>query len=293
MDRAGGEDVHIRAGIGRGVGLGQAATDLDEERLLLPGPVLLELAGRVTDSLRGEVVEHDDVGAGVDSRVGLLETAAFDLDFGRETARRLGRLHGAGDSGRDGLGVSRARSSVRGGAVVGARPDMVILEHGHGAEVVAVGVGAADKKAVFLDDAEARRGLAGAGERALPAVGAQGGNKGGTLGCDAGAAGEDVEGDALAEEDLADGAADGGAMLDRVDGFTFLDVPFNSASTQPSACFILFCMPGGGVVAVRAAQLGKDLVEKGYTCNDALVCVRLWTFILSTCIPSAYLALPQ
>lgn len=124
-------------------------------------------------------------------------------------------------------------------------------------------------------------------------MGAQGGNKGGTLGCDAGAAGEDVEGDALAEEDLADGAADGGAMLDRVDGFTFLDVPFNSASTQPSACFILFCMPGGRVVAVRAAQLGKDLVEKGYTCNDALVCVRLWTFILSTCIPSAYLALPQ
>lgn len=256
MDGAGGEDVHIGTGIGRSVRLGQAAADLDEERLLLAGPLLLELAGRIADTLRGEVVEHDDVGAGANSRVRLLETAAFDLDFGREPTCCLGRLHGAGDSGRDGLGVGGARSSVRGGAVVGAGPDVVILEHGHGAQVVAVGVGAADEEAVFLDDAEAGRGLAGAGEGTLPAVGAQGRHEGGALGCDAGAAGEDVESDALAEEDLTDRAADGGAVFYRVDGFAFLDVPFDSGSIKHQP--VLFCSVCGGFIGRRTCSpIGK------------------------------------
>lgn len=215
MDGAGGENVHIGTGIGRSIGLSQAAADLDEERLLRAGPLQLELAGGVADALGCEVVEHDDIRAGANSRVRLLETADFDLDFCREAACRLGCVHGAGDSRRDGLDVGRGGTPVRGGAVVGAGPDVVILEHGHGAQVVAVGVGAADEEAVFLDDAEAGGCLAGAGECALPAVGAQGGHERGALGCDAGAAGEDVEGDALAEEDLADGAADGGALFDR------------------------------------------------------------------------------
>jgi hypothetical protein len=81
-------------------------------------------------------------------------------------------------------------------------------------------------------------------------------------------------------------------VFDRVDGFAFLDVPFDSASIthQP---FVLFCsVCGGFAVGVRAAQLGKDLVEKGYTCNNTLVGVSLWTVLLSDCIQAAYLALP-
>lgn len=91
-----------------------------------------------------------------------------------------------------------------------------------------MGVSAADEDAVFFDDAEARRRLAGAGQGAGPAVGPEGRDQRGALGGDAGAAGEDVEGDTLAEEDLAHGAADGGAVFDGVDGLAFLDVPFYS-----------------------------------------------------------------
>lgn len=43
---------------------------------------------------------------------------------------------------------------------------MVVFQHGHGAEVVAVWVCAADEDAVFLDEAEAGCCFAGSGEGA-------------------------------------------------------------------------------------------------------------------------------
>ena len=51
---------------------------------------------------------------------------------------------------------------------------MVVLEHGHRGEVVAVGIGTPDGKGVFLGKAEAGCGFAGSGE-------ARGGTVGGVL----------------------------------------------------------------------------------------------------------------
>lgn len=44
--------------------------------------------------------------------------------------------------------------------------------------------------------------------------------------CYAGTSCEGVEGDTLAEEEIPDGAADGGAVLDGFEGVAFSDVPF-------------------------------------------------------------------
>lgn len=98
------------------------------------------------------------------------------------------------------------------------------------AQVVPVGVGTTDQNAVFLDNAESRRCLSGSSKSSLPALCAEGGKHGGALGRDTGAAGQDVESDALAEEDLADWAADGGAVVDGVEGegFAFFDMPFDA-----------------------------------------------------------------
>lgn len=92
-----------------------------------------------------------------------------------------------------------------------------------------MGVGAADQDAVFLNDPEARGRLPRSGEGAGPAGFAEGGGERGGFGGDAGAAGEDVEGDAFAEQDLAHGPAHGRDVRDWRDGLAFLDVPFDSA----------------------------------------------------------------
>jgi hypothetical protein len=55
---------------------------------------------------------------------------------------------------------------------------VVVLQHGHGAEVVPVRVGAAYKNAVFLDHAEPWGRLARAGQCARPAMRAEGLNEG-------------------------------------------------------------------------------------------------------------------
>lgn len=95
---------------------------------------------------------------------------------------------------------------------------------------MAVRVRPAREDAVLLDNPEPGRGLACACERAIPAVGAERLDKRGRLACDAGAAGEDVEGYALAEQDLADGAADGCdvGFLGGGEGGAFGVVPFDS-----------------------------------------------------------------
>lgn len=88
-------------------------------------------------------------------------------------------------------------------------------------------IDAADKHAVFFDEAEAGGRFACAGEGVGVAGGAEVGEERGGGGGDAGAAGEGVEGDALAEEELADGAVDGGAVGFGVggEGGAFGEVP--------------------------------------------------------------------
>lgn len=95
---------------------------------------------------------------------------------------------------------------------------------------MAVRVCAADQDTVFLHDAEAGRGLAGAGQDAGPSLGAESGQCRSGFGGDAGAAGENVEGDTFTEEDLANGTAHGCAVGFGVggEGLAFLDVPFGT-----------------------------------------------------------------
>ena len=61
---------------------------------------------------------------------------------------------------------------------------MVVFEHCHGREVVAVGVGAADEEGVFFGDPEAGGGFAGAGEgwRGFDGDGVHKGEEGGCSG---------------------------------------------------------------------------------------------------------------
>ncbi len=96
-----------------------------------------------------EVIQHDHIRARLNSleRLGCRLTFDFDLDGEAANSAR------SGDCARDRAG----------------RPDVVVFEHGHGAEIVTVRVAATNKHAVFFDKAEARRGLARASEGAVVA----------------------------------------------------------------------------------------------------------------------------
>lgn len=95
---------------------------------------------------------------------------------------------------------------------------------------MSVWIGPAGEHPVFLNQPETRRCLPSSRQNTLPSLGTQGSEHRGTLTGDTGAPCEDVERYALAQEDLANGAAYGGAVLDRCDCFPFLDVPFNSSN---------------------------------------------------------------
>lgn len=84
------------------------------------------------------------------------------------------------------------------------------------AEIMPVGIGTTDQNTVLLDDTEPGRCLSSSGEGSLPALCAEGGKHRGAFGGNTGAAGKDVESDALTEENLADWAADGSAVLDGI-----------------------------------------------------------------------------
>lgn len=229
VDRAGGQDIHVRARISRRILLCQPPADFDQEGALLPSPLLLQLTSSLTHPLRREVVQHDHIRTSPNRRISLLDTPTLDLDLGGESTRRLRRLHrtrNRSSNRLDGRGI--LDTTIRRSAVIRTSPDMVILQHCHGAQVVAVRVRTTNEDTVFLNDTEAGCGLACSCEGPLPPVGAERCNHRGALASDAGAAGEDVQGDALAEEDLADGAADGGAVLDWGEGVAFFDVPFDS-----------------------------------------------------------------
>lgn len=174
MNRARREDIYVRARKLRGIPLVQPTTDLNEERprgLSLLRPLGLELPRGVPDLLRGEVIEHNDIGARGDGGVGLLEAPHLDLHLRGEAPCRAGGGNGRGDSGRNTINRGGRR---RVGSVVRAGPDVVVLEHRHMAQVMAMRICAADKDPVLLDEAEPRRSLAGAGEGTIPAMRAEG-----------------------------------------------------------------------------------------------------------------------
>lgn len=102
------------------------------------------------------------------------------------------------------------------------------------AQIVPVRIGSSNQDTILFDNPETRCRLAGSSEGTGPAVCTEGGEQGGGFGCDAGAAGEDVQGNALAEEDLTNWAADGGAVVAwaGVEGNSFFNVPFDTASYQ-------------------------------------------------------------
>lgn len=180
MDRARRQNIHIRTGKLRGIPLIQPTADLNEERpggFPLLGPLGLEPPRGVADLLRGEIVEHDDVGARGDGRIGLVEVPNLDLDLGGEAPCGAGGSDGRGDGGSDVIDCG-GRGGVGVGRVVGAGPDVVVLEHRHMAQVMAMRIGAADEDPVLLDKAEPRGGFAGAGEGAVPAMRTEGGDKG-------------------------------------------------------------------------------------------------------------------
>lgn len=196
-------------------------------------PPLLQALCRDLDALAREVVQHDDVGASLDGLVGLLLALHLDLDLEREAAHALGGGHGVPDAP--------------------PAPDVVVLEHDHGAQVHAVAVGAADEHAVLLDQPEAGRRLPGAGEVAAEAGAPQVDQEAAAHARDAAAPREDVERHALAQQDAAGRARDGGdGHLDAARVLVPLDVA---------------ALPG--VPLDGAAALGKDLVEEGHARQDA------------------------
>ncbi|KHO11639.1 hypothetical protein MAA_10881 [Metarhizium robertsii ARSEF 23] len=197
-----------------------------------PRPALLQRPRRGADPIPSEVVQHDDVGARGNGLVGLLLALHLDLDLDAEAGDGLGGPHGVGDAA--------------------PAPDVVVLEHHHGAQVHAVGVGAAHQHAVLLDEPEARGGLARARQDARVAGAADQRDDAARLGGDAGAAGERVEGHALPEQDAARGAGHRG-HLDLAAG--------RGRRVQRRAL---------GVVPLdAAARLGEDLGEEGDAGEDA------------------------
>jgi hypothetical protein len=204
-------NIHILTNILLNIGLRQPATNLDQK--LLPvshstPPLVFQLCSSGFDAVGREIVEHDNVRTGCNGLVCFVETLALDFDFDGEAA--------GGFSSADGVG------NTSGG------DDMVVLEHSHGGEINAVGVDAADEHAVLFDEPEAGGRFAGASEDVwVPSFTEEEQEAVGFCG-DARAAGERVEGYALAEEELADWAADGCAVGYGLERGSFFDVPFNA-----------------------------------------------------------------
>lgn len=149
VDAACRYDVDIIADVRSDIVLSQASADLNERRSGTPTVLILDRSCRLPQVLGRKVVEHDDVCAGLNGLYRLCFVQALDLDFDCEST---GRLCGS--------------NSSFDGAVC---PDVVVLQHCHGRKILAMWIATTDDHAVFLDNAEARRGLASAGQCALPA----------------------------------------------------------------------------------------------------------------------------
>lgn len=191
--------------------LDDTARGLDEE-LLLSAPLVLERLGGAVEVSTGEIVEHDDVGAGGDGLVSLSLVLALDVDKEREAGNAT-----------DGLDRVRNRASC---------PDVVVLQHDHRREVVTVRVDTTDEHAVLLDKAEAGSRLAGTSDQALPSLSTSHVAEPPRDGSDTAAASEEVESDTLAKEKVARLSADDGALrlLSVGDRGALLDEPLNTVN---------------------------------------------------------------
>jgi hypothetical protein len=90
VDAARAHNVHVSTDIWCHILFGQPSADLDQECLSIPcasSPLVFQLRGCNLDAVRGEIVQHDDVGASSDSLVRFLVALAFDLDFDGKAAR--------------------------------------------------------------------------------------------------------------------------------------------------------------------------------------------------------------
>ena len=140
------DDINIVAHIVGHVVLRQAAGDLDE--ILASAPSLLEIPRGGRNSRRREIVKHDDIGAGLDGRISFFLALTLNLDLDREPRSGLCSGHGGSDT-------------------AATRPDVIVLEHSHRAEVLSVRITAPDQHAVLLHQPEPWRRLARAGQRIL------------------------------------------------------------------------------------------------------------------------------
>lgn len=195
----------------------------------LPLPTLLQALRSNLDAIAGKVVEHDDVGACLNGLVGLGLTLHLNLDLHAEACDRLGGLDGVGDAA--------------------PAPDVVVLEHDHGAEVHAMRIGASNQHAIFLNEAEPGSCLSRACDDTLVSGVAGDRHQPLTPRSDTGASRKCVQSNALAEENAADGPLDSGDTM--------------LAVAQVDRCGLV------GVPLDGAAALSKDLVEEGTAGNDA------------------------
>lgn len=194
----------------------------------LPLPTLLQTLRSNLDAIAGKVVKHNDVGACLNSLVGLGLALHLNLDLHAETCDRLGSLDGIGDAA--------------------PAPDVVVLEHYHGAEVHAMRISTSNQHAVFLNETEPGGCLSRACDNTLVSGLAGDRHQPLTLRSDTGASRKCVQSNALAEEDTADGSLySGDTMLAvaQVDGRGLVGMPLDGA-----------------------AALSKDLVEEGSAGND-------------------------
>lgn len=217
------------ANVGLGIVGSQTTGNLKQE-VLLASPPFLQAASSDPDALTSEVVQHNNVGTGSNRLISFLLTLHLNLDLEAEATGRLGRL----DS------VSNAA----------AAPHVVVLEHGHGAEIHAVGVGSSDEHAVLLDKTESGRGLPSTRHDPRVPGTPQVHQQVPALRSHAGAAGQDVEGHTLALEQAAGGT---GHRRQR---------PLSAVGLDVAA---LGCVP-----LDSAAALLEHLVEKGHAGQDSL-----------------------
>ena len=205
-----------------------------EQELVRVGILVLEALCVSDERFAVHVVEHDHISTGLDRLDSLGEALYLDVDLEREAADGPGSLDGAGH---------RA-----------GRPDVVVLEHDHAAQVVAVHVDASDEHAVLLHVPETGCRLTRPCDDPLVPRGARLLQEEPRSRRDTGAARERVERHALAEQNLARGT--------RHRRYGDLELSIARSGLETLA---LLKMP-----LDTAVELLKHLVEERHTGENAL-----------------------
>jgi len=177
------DNVNVGTNVLVDIVLGQAPTDLDQERFSVrrtTPPFFFQVRGGRLDTIRGEVIQHDNIRAGSNRLICLVEALALNLNLDGKPSRRFCCAHSVGDA--------------PGGH------DVVVFQHGHRREVKTVCIDAADQHAILLHKPEARGGLASASKNTRVSSFAKKQEQTIRLGSHARTARQRVEGYALTEE---------------------------------------------------------------------------------------------